>query len=428
MAKTTQSDMIDVQILMDVVRGEFSGKNAFMGSVFVSSGAVRVSGTMPEGGQSAVGKKIDIPYFGSLGEFVQNSDGSSVTPSKLGQMFEQATVDRYSLAAEISRWAQGIGALVPGQGDPYGEAARQIMASGTRAMDTIMVTEFATTPLVLDVYDASTPVYLDWDLVQDATTLWGDEQDQIVGMSLHSQARKDVAKLKDSNGRPLLLVDQTQGQQALTRFSGIPLVMSDRVPLTGSTMTSPMVDAVGSSPPAVTLSGTPLGPWKLLIDVVTGGSSDGTATFRFSTDGGNTYSATYTIPSGGGAFVLDDSISATVTDINGENTPDSLVGVNGKTGITATFANGTYDATSEYKSIANLKVTTLIAQADAGAFWYNAQRLGMQSDVDILSDTDITASHLYHAPKLYRRRRGGTRPGCVAIKHNVTGYVGGTSF
>jgi hypothetical protein len=427
MAITTQGDMIDPQILMDVVRGEFKGKNAFMGSIFVSSGAVRVSGTMPQGGQSAVGKKIDIPYFGTVGEFVQNSDGSSVTPSKLGQMFEQATVDRHSLAAEISRWAQGIGELLPGQGDPYQEASSQIMRAAERAMDNIMVTEFATTPLVLDVYDASTPVYLDWDLVLDATTLFGDDQDSIVGMALHSQARRDVAGLKDSQGRPLLLSNQTEGQGSVMRFAGVPLVMSDRVPLTGSTMTSPMGET-GTTPPDITLAGTPLGPWKLVIDIVTGGASDGTATFRFSTDGGNTYSATYTIPSGGGAFVLDDSFEAAVADIDGKKTADSLVGVNGKTGITATFTNGTYNADNVYKSIANLKVTSLISQVDAGAFWYNASRLGLQADVDILADTDVTASHLYHAPKLYRRRRGGMRPGCVAIKHNVKGYVGGTTF
>lgn len=427
MAITTQSDMIDPQILMDVVRGVFKGKNAFMGSVFVSAGAVRVSGTMPEGGQSAVGKKIDIPYFGTVGEFASNPDGSSVSPSKLGQTFEQATVSRHSLAAEISRWAQGVGALLPGQGDPYQEAASQIMAAAERAMDNIMVTEFATTPLVLDVYDASTPVYLDWDRVLDATTLFGDEQDSIVGMALHSQARRDVAGLKDSTGRPLLMMDQKEGQGSVMRFAGVPLVMSDRVPLTGSTMTSPMGET-GTTPPNITLAGTPLGPWKLVIDVVTGGASDGTATFRFSTDGGNTYSATYTIPSGGGAFVLDDSANAAVADIAGNKTADSLVGVNGKTGITATFTNGTYNADNVYKSIANLKVTSLISQVDAGAFWYNASRLGLQADVDILADTDVTASHLYHAPKLYRRRRGGSRPGVVAIKHNVKGYVGGTTF
>lgn len=415
MAITVNTDMIDVQILMDVVRGLFKGKNAFMGSILVSSGAVRVSGTMPEGGQAAVGKKIDIPYFGTLGEFTSNPDGSAVTPNKLQQLSEQATVARYSLAAEVSRWAQGVGAINPSVGDPYQEAAQQIMAAATRAMDGIMITEMATTPLVVDVYSANTPAFLDWDLLQNAMTLWGDEQDQIVGMALHSQSKVDVATLKDNTGKLMLLVDQTQGQQAVTKFGGVPLVLSDRVSLAGSTMTSP-AGSTGTTPPAVTLSGTPLGAYKLVIDVTTGGASDGTAKFKFSVDGGNIFSDIMTVPNGGGAIALTDTAI------------DSLVGVNGKTGITATFANGTYNADNMYKSIANLKVTDLICQQDAGAFWFNAQRLGLQADQDILADADITASHLYHAPKLYRRRRGGSRPGVIAIKHNVKGYVGGTTF
>lgn len=414
MAMTTKSDMFDVQILMDVVRGKFKGANALMGSIFVSGGAVRVSPTMPEGGRKAIGKTIDIPYFGTIGEFVQNSDGSSIAPSKIAQGSEQATVDRYSLAAEVSRWAQGLAAVDPNLGDPYNEAGNQIVAAGVRAMDAIMLAQFATTPLVVNVYSATAPVYLDWDLVQDATTLWGDEQGSIVAMSMHSQARRDVATLKDSTGKQMLLVDQKEGQQAVTRFSGIPLVMSDRVPLTGSTMTSPMGESTAQ--PDVTLAGTPKGAYKLLIKITVGGASDGTAKFKFSVDGGNIYSAELTVPNGGGAIALTDTAV------------DSLVGSNGATGITATFTNGTYTLNAEFKSIANLKVTTMIAQEDAGAFWYNADRLGLQSDEDILADADITASHLYHAAKLFRRRRGGSRPGVVAITHNVKGYVGGTSF
>lgn len=417
MTVTAVTDMFDVQILMDTIRGMARGKNAFMGSVLTASGAIVVSGTMPQGGQSAIGKTIDIPYFGWIGDFAQNStDGTAVVPTKLGQGSEQGTIDRYSLAAEVTRWAQGVGAVMPGSdSDPYQEAARQIMVSATRAMDSIMVTECGTTPLVIDLYSssASTARYLDWDLVNRATALFGDEQDAIVAMAMHSRSRSDVAGLKDSTGRPLLLTDFREGQGQVMRFNGIPLVLSDRMALTGSTMTSPMGEE-GTTPPNITLAGTPLGPWRLQINITTGGASDGTAKFKFSTDGGATFSAIYTVPAGGGAFVLTDT-----------DTEDSLVGANGKTGITATFTNGTYNADNVYRSIANLKVTDLILQQDAGAFWYNANRLGLQADVDILADTDITASHLYFVPKLYRRRRMGTRPGCVAIKHNVKGFVGG---
>lgn len=414
MALTINTDLVDVQILLDAVRGEFRQKNAFMGSVLVSQGAVRVSGSMPKGGQGAVGKKIDIPYFGTLGEFVANADGSSVTPAKLEQLLEQATVERESLATEASVWAQALSQVDPAVGDPYQEGARQLMMAAERAMDKAIIDKCKATPLVADHYSATpgTSNYIDWDKVVDAKTLWGDEQDSIVAMVVHSQTLADMAKLKDSSGRPLLLADQVQGQESVTRFCGVPLVISDRTPLDGSTMGA--VTSSGTSPPVATLAGTPLGPWKLVIDCQVSHASD--TTIKFSTDGGNTFSDAIA--------AADDGVPVALID----PAKDSLVGVNGKTGITVAFASGTFNADNAWKSKALLKVTDMILQRDAAAFWYNQQRLGAKSDVDILADADIIAMHLYRAAHMYRRRRGGSRPGVVALKHNVKNYTGVVDF
>lgn len=412
MAITVNTDMIDVQILGDVVRGVFKQKTAFMGSILVSQGAVRVSGTMPQGGPGAIGKKIDIPYFGTLGEFVLNADGNSVTPQKLQQVLEQATVARDSLASEASVWAQALAQVDPSVGDPFQEAAAQLQTAAVRAMDKVIIDECVSTPLVNDFYSASNPVYIDWDRVVDAKTLWGDEQDAIVAMVVHSQTLADMAKLKDSNGRPLLLMDQTEGPGQVTRFCGVPVVVSDRVPLTGSTMGA--VSATGTNPPTATLTGTPLGPWKLAIECQLSHASD--TLIRFSTDGGNTWSENLAATDSGTPVPLIDTAT------------DSLVGVNGRTGISVAFASGTFNEDNVWKSQANLKVTDMMLQQDACAFWYNAQRLGAKTDIDILADSDIVAMHLYRAAKMYRRRRGGSRPGVVAIKHNVRGYVGQVTF
>jgi hypothetical protein len=426
MALTTKDDMLDPQILLDALRGELRSKKAFMGSILVSQGAVLVSPGMPKGGPGAIGKKIDIPYFGRIGKFVNNPDGSAITPTKLGQVLEQATISRASLASETTAWAQGLADVDPNLGDPHQEAARQIVEEGEEFMDAAMVSEFKTTPLVKSVYSATEPVYGTWDLTVQGKTLWGDQQDGIVAMVVHSQSAADMATEKNGKGEPMLMLKEGPG--GVMTYNNVPLLVSDNVPLDGSSMTSPMGET-GTSPPDVTLAGTPLGPWKLVIDCVTGGLSNGTATFRFSTDGGSTWSATYAIPNGGGPILLDDSSTAAVADINGEKTDDSLVGKEGRTGITATFTNGTYNADNVYKSIANLCVSDMILQRGAGGFWYNAQRLGLKSDDDILADADIIAAHLYHAAKLYRRRRGpGSRPGCVLIKKNVRGYTGGTAF
>jgi len=413
MAITIQSDIITPQILEDAIRGVFRGQNAFMGSALVSSGAVMVRGTMPQGGRSAIGKTIDVPYFGTIGPMVNNPDGSAITPEKLGMTSEQATIARGSLAVETSRWAQGVAAVDPALVDPHDEGARQAMEQATRYADDVMTAAFAATPLVNDVFSTSNPVYLDHSLAVRSRAKFGDEQETIVAMVTHSEAEADLASMQDDQGRPLYVQsirESPQGRSIEKTFAGMRLLVSDRVPLTGSSMSA--VTAAGTTPPAVTVAGTPLGPWALVIDIVTGGLSNGTATFRFSTDGGNTWSATLTVPNGGGAILLSDTAI------------DSLVGANGKTGITATFANGTYNADNTYTANAILKVTSMICQAGAGAFWYNADALIPKRDEDILADADILALHLYHASLLYRRRRGGSRPGVVAIKHNVRNWSG----
>ena len=410
MALTTASDMLTPQILIDAIRGAFKKKNAFMGSLLASSGAVMVSGTMPKGGPGAIGKTIDVPYFGTIPGFAANADGSSVTPNKIAQTSEQATVARSSLAVEASRWAQGVGAVDPALGDPYEEAGRQAVEQATRHMDSKIITAAAATPLVRDVYSATVPVYLDHRQVVRARSLFADDQEGIVAMVTHSQAEADLAEMLDANGRPLLTETVRDGAQGVEkRFAGVPLVISDEAPLTGSTMGS--VTSTGTAPPVATLAGTPTGAWDLVIECQVGGAHE-TATIRFSTDGGNTWSADLITAGVGVALALTDTAV------------DSLVGNNGATGITVAFAAGTFNADNKWVARANLKVTSMIVQRAALAFWFNQSALTPQTDHDILKDSDILALHLYYAAHMYRRRRGGARPGVVAIKHNVRQFIG----
>jgi hypothetical protein len=77
----------------------------------------------------------------------------------------------------------------------------------------------------------------------------------------------------------------------------------------------------GGSGPAITLLGEPTGVWNIKIDIVTGGSR-GTSTFRYSTDGGSSYSLT-------------------------PSTTASSVSL-GSTGLKAQFPSGTYSNSSIY--------------------------------------------------------------------------------
>lgn len=398
---TTASRDFDVQILAETVQGTFAQKTAFMGSQLVSAGAVTVEGTMPYGDPSFIGNEITVPYFGTIGDFVSNPDGSSVTPVALKTTKEAATVSRDSLAFEVSKWAQHSGPA-----DPYEEAARQIMESATRAMDARIVTAAMTTPLVYDVYNAGTPVYIGYDVIADARAKWGDENRDVVGMICHSRVVTDLRKLKASDGRPLL-VDSMRDNE-VPRFLGVPVIESDKAPLTGSSMGT--VGSTGTSPPVMTITGTPKGPFNLVVDCVLGGAH-ATATIRFSTDGGNTWSSTLTTLGVGVALALTDTAT------------DSLVGVNGTTGLSVAFAAGTFNADNQWTSTAVLKARTLLLKRRALAFWYNRQALGVETDKNVLAHTDIAAMHLYAAAHMYRRTPGGTKPGVIAVAHNVGNYV-----
>jgi hypothetical protein len=189
-------------------------------------------------------------------------------------------------------------------------------------------------------------------------------------------------------------------------MAGLRVVVSDRVPLTSSTMGT--VTSSGTSPPVATLAGTPLGPWRLHIDAITG---DGTTiTFRFSTDGGNTWSATLT--------AADDGVPVALID----TAVDSLVGVNGKTGLTVAFAAGTFNADNLWTSTAALQVTSLLLKKGALAFWYSSGNMELDTDKNILKHAKLAAMHLYSAPHRYKRVPGGTKPGVVPIVHNVGGF------
>lgn len=413
MAVTQSTDIFNAQVLIDAVRGRFRNKNAFIGSRLVSSGAVVVRGTMPQGGPKALNKTIDIPYWGNLPKFQNNPEGSSIGASKISQTSEQAgPIARSSLMVETSVLAQGVALTRPELGDPYAESADQAMARAEQEMDRIIVNTAKASPLKVDIYNASAPVYLEHRHMVQARSKFGDEGDGIVAMVTHSQALADLATMYNAKGDPMLVETIQEGQEGVIRrtFGGVPLEISDSVPLDGSTMGTVSTGA-STTPPVATITGTPNGPWNLVIDCVVGGAHT-TATIRFSTDGGNTWSATMATAGVGVALPLIDTAV------------DSMVGVDGDTGLSVAFAAGTFNADNVYTSNANLCVTSMMLQPESCAFWYNADRLGMKTDIDIAEDTDLFAMHLYYVSHMYRRRRMGKRPGVALIKHNVRNFVG----
>jgi HK97 family phage major capsid protein len=68
---------------------------------------------------------------------------------------------------------------------------------------------------------------LTYDVLVDSRMKWNDEQQDIALLTVHSVVFKNMMKLKDSTGRPLLIMPQDASTE-LARFNGIPVLVSDR--------------------------------------------------------------------------------------------------------------------------------------------------------------------------------------------------------
>lgn len=215
---TTRSQLIIPEVLQDAIRGEFQKVVALNGT-----GAAVVSPTLPGGLRG--GDTVKVPYFGVLGELEDVAEGTPLTPTALTMTSETATVQHSGKAFEITEWAQ----LAAAYADPYAEAARQLREAVTRRIDKALIDAAVTTTLVKDVYSAVSPRTLDYDVVIDAKLLWGDEQSDIALLVVHSKVFGDLLRLKDTTGRPLVNADATGAD--LPRFAGIPVRVSDRLPV-----------------------------------------------------------------------------------------------------------------------------------------------------------------------------------------------------
>jgi hypothetical protein len=422
MTVTSSTDLFVPEIVTDATRAAMRGKLGLMGSVFVTSGAIRVSGTMPERGRDAIGKTIRMPYWGPLGEFEDRSEAQSPTPQKVQMGYEDATVSRKSIAFESSTWAKGAAAAA-GIQNPVTVLAEEAAKSAQRAMDSSMIAAGKTSPLVASVFSATNPVPLTWQKVLTSMAIkMGDESSSVVGIACHSLVAADLTIQTDSQGRQYLA--DPRANLIAGNVVGIPLVVSDRMPLTGSTMgtmTGPFTTATGSI--AATGSATytiavtdaaKLGPWELVIEVLTTGEC-GAAKIRFSTDGGNTWSAEIVTAATGTATSLEDTAV------------DSLVGNNGKSGVSVTFTSGAGDDLVDgefYRAKPILCCESQIWMPGAGAYWYNEDALMLKTDEDILEDTSLGAMHLYASAHVYRKRNGGARPGVLRLKSNVSTFIG----
>ncbi|MEN6535493.1 MAG: phage major capsid protein [Bryobacteraceae bacterium] len=396
MTVSAKSSFLIPEIITSAVRARFAQKNAFMGSEAAAAGLISINPFFNVSDPNQIGETVRVPYFGTLGSFASRSDGTPAVPTAFAGTSETGTIALASLAFEVTRWANNTGGY---DVSPETQAADQVMQAAERYMDSSVITAAVAGGITKTYYSATNPRLLDYDAVVDAATLWGDESDPKAVLVVHSKVMADCLKLKDANGRPLLT---TSEDGLVTRIAGRRIIQSDKCPLTGSTMSA--VTAAGTTPPTVTLTGTPTGPWNLKVVCTTLGAR-GTSYIKFSTDGGSTYST---------PVVTAATVTLTDTAV------DSTVGNNGATGLTLAMADTAAAVDNVWTATATIKATSLLVRPGALAFWYNRNALELLTDKDILNDSSIGAMHLYSVAHAYRRHPQGTKRGVIAIVHNTS--------
>jgi hypothetical protein len=206
-------------------------------TVLANSRAVVISNTLPrntvDGARLKGGDKIAVPYFESIGQLDDVDEDHALTPAKLTTTDEEASLQHSGKMVEMTHWAR----IKMQYADPYAEVARQFRAATQEKFDAKLMSA-ASTSLpsgnVLDVYDAGTPRYLDWDLLVDGAMLFGDQQAGIEMMVVDSTTLGRLRKLKDGIGRPLLEVKLNPGTGEFElSFQGIPIRVSDSETVVG---------------------------------------------------------------------------------------------------------------------------------------------------------------------------------------------------
>lgn len=221
MATTKRSDLVIVtEVLQDTIAAGFSGMKALNGSR-----AVVMNGSL---GSNVGGDTVKVPYFDTLGEMEDVTEGDALTPEKITETSEEATVKHAGKAFEATYWS--MLAAKPGS-DPYQEATRQFLELAERKVDKELITVArASLPaMTIDVYSTSTPRTIDYDLAVDGKMLFGDEQMDIELMVVHSKVYGDMQKLKDADGRALLTEMMGPDGGKIPYFCGIPVKVSDRL-------------------------------------------------------------------------------------------------------------------------------------------------------------------------------------------------------
>lgn len=372
MADTRKDNVIHQDVLEDAISAAWENVTALE-----DSGAVTLKKAWPDG--EKLPKKIQIPYFTSLGRYEDKADGEDAGDAGLEMYEEEAIVQRSVKQSPITRWAQS------GVGDPYEETARQIAEGANKRLDESLV-EVASSltdwkHLTVDVYNSGSPKTLDYSTFVKAQMKFKDRQKDIAAVVMSSKVLSDMYNLVDDVGRPLLTSERDGG---MSKILGIPIVVSDA--MTPSGFSSVVKD--GTTPPDVTVKGKPNSAGLSFEIEITKGGARGTAEFRWT--------------AGDGRWRNNVKTAAEV--------------VLGDTGAVVEFPTGTYATDNVYMFTSGGAQTTLLLKKNSLIAWAPPPFIEVSRAPG--RDMTIITSNFYRATHRYSRMPGEPRGGVVVIRHN----------
>lgn len=374
------------EVLQDAVRAQFRGKLALLGSLAV----ITNSSLAPS---ARGGDQIDVPKFdliGDLEDVAENVDLTVATPPD-GSL-ESCTVQRSGKAFTLTDWKKAAEQFA----DPYAEYSRQIVDAANRRWDRALIEKACASGLpgnhVIDRFNAGTPVKMSWSFAIDGRRPFGDEQEDLGMIVCHSKSFFDLIAEVDSQLRPIQANGPMDGD--IVRVAGVMIKISDRTPIFFPTTT---LTAAGTTPPAVTITdaanGNTFAIDSIRVEITTGGAR-GTAQFRYSFDGGASWSESAVL-----------TAATYVMKINGAST-----------GITLNFPTGTYATDNVYTSAA-AKYSSVLVKRRALLLWYSNKPL-IEEMREPKADRTLITLNTYFAAHRFGRLVGSSRPGVVILRHN----------
>lgn len=379
---TTSQFAVTPQVLLEAVREGMQGLRVLGGI-----GAITINASLPEG--KYAGETVTVPYLAHLGEWADYSENAEIDITQLSDSAETSAVVRGGKAFTVTDMAR----ILRGYASPM-EAGRQMIQDGLgmyvekKAITALLALGSSIPAIVTDVFNASSPRFFDRDVAIRARSVFGDETRGIVGTVAHSQVINRMLTLKDADGMPLLdLLDQNDDLGVYT-FKGLGKVYASDLMNVAYTVTS-----AGTTPPVLTVSGSPKGMYdQIRIECTTLGAF-GTAVIKISLDGGVSFPLT-------GVAVPVSGIVDRSSDL----------------GLTFTFASGTFATNNVYTMWG--KASTLILKRGAAVYWHN--NFGsIESMRDVRRKNEVVAADILGVCHAYKKLNGGTRPGVAIAKHNI---------